>query len=104
MKDEICLICRENECDFETKCGHNFHEKCFISATKNSNSTKSICPHCTQEIFFIQVLDKIIADPVKLSDSVADLNLSKSSILKIVEYSAEKGDLEFIKSGYFTLH
>ena len=49
-------------------------------------------------------IEKIIADPVKLSDSVADLNLSKSSILKIVEYSAEKGDLEFIKSGYFTLH
>ena len=55
---EICAICREDKWDFETRCGHLFHEECLIIAVfaKNSN----ICPYCRGEISSAKFLERFI--------------------------------------------
>ena len=55
---EICAICREDKWDFETRCGHLFHEECLKIAVfaKDSN----ICPYCRGEISSIKFLERFI--------------------------------------------
>ena len=55
--EEICAICREDKCDFETRCGHLFHEECLKIAVFSKNS--SICPYCRGEISSIKLLERL---------------------------------------------
>lgn len=54
----ICAICREEDSDFETRCGHIFHQECLELAL--SSSTDKSCPYCRGEISLIRLLELLI--------------------------------------------
>lgn len=47
--DAICGICRDDYCDFETRCGHLFHDKCLNDYFSLTNSPWE-CPYCRSTI------------------------------------------------------
>ena len=52
----ICAICREDtDCDFLTRCGHQFHEDCLSRI-----SDPTICPYCKQYISRLKWREKIL--------------------------------------------
>ena len=58
--DEICAICRENGCNFETRCGHFFHKECLNISVFSTRGKK--CPYCRQEISSFWLLEKLIRE------------------------------------------
>lgn len=49
MSETICGICREDSCDFESRCGHLFHENCLDSRSSAYEKTMK-CPSCGRMI------------------------------------------------------
>ena len=56
MEQNICGICRDGFCDFESRCGHFFHEDCL----KSWKEDISECPYCRSEMSGSKELEAII--------------------------------------------
>lgn len=87
---EICGICREDNCNFETRCGHLFHEECLKVAVFSKASR--ICPYCRCEISTLTLLERIVrangdfASVSFVSDDIYELK-------KLVKYGFVTGSL-----------
>lgn len=57
-QDFCCLICRENEGEFLTRCNHRYHLECLSSWLEKQ---KEKCPLCRGPISQIQLLEDVIS-------------------------------------------
>lgn len=99
---EICAICREENCNFETRCGHSFHEKCLKIAIFPKRKRKKIskekisflknlkpCPYCRTPVSSNKLLEKILrsdGDCSNIKFHADDLDMLK----EIVKYGLTK--------------
>ena len=108
--EEICAICREDKCDFKTRCGHLFHEECLQVAVFSKGYMN--CPYCRCEISSLKLLEKLISRKGEISNisftsadipelkEVIKLGLEKESfalnsvVEKIVELGWNKNELD----------
>jgi len=95
MKEETCPICRENECDFETRCRHFFHKDCLEAAFKNHYNLT--CPYCTKQISFNRDVEKVFQDPLKLSEKASSIYLSEELLAEIRIYAIKNNNLDALK-------
>ena len=82
-KDEICAICRDNECNFKTRCRHYFHQNCLEAACKLC-SGEPACPYCTKGISLNREIEILLQDPLKIREKALTLNLSKNVLKKFL--------------------
>ena len=95
-KDEICAICRENECDFKTRCRHYFHQECLEAACK-LRSGEPACPYCTKGISLNREIEILLQDPLKIREKALTLNLSKECVEEIFKYAVKNVDFPVLK-------
>ena len=78
---DICGICREDCCDFETRCRHVFHEECLKAAVFSKRGKK--CPYCRVEISPLKFIEAF----VRANGDCKDLeSFDIKSLKKIVKY------------------
>ena len=83
---EICAICKEENCDFETRCGHLYHEDCLESAVFSKNK---ICPYCQCKISSFKLLEKLIRN----KGDISNITLTSADIdglIDLIKYCLEK--------------
>ena len=95
-KNEICAICRENECDFKTRCRHYFHQECLEAACK-LRSGEPACPYCTKGISLNREIEILLQDPLKIREKALTLNLSKECVEEIFKYAVKNVDFPVLK-------
>ena len=84
---EICAICREENCDFETRCGHFYHEDCLESAVFSKDN--KICPYCHRKISSFKLLEKLI----RCKGDISNITLTRADIdglIDLIKYGLEK--------------
>ena len=95
-KDEICAICRENECDFKTRCRHYFHQECLEAACK-LRSGEPACPYCTKGISLNREIEILLQDPLKIREKALTLNLGKEYVEEIFKNAVKNVDIPVLK-------
>ena len=86
---DICAICREDFCDFETRCGHVFHEECLKVAVFSTKRNK--CPYCRVEISPFKFLEAFIC--AKEDDDIDLESTDIESLKNTVKYCLTKEKL-----------
>lgn len=82
----ICAICRdEKECNFRTRCGHNFHYSCMCRI-----SGPKFCPHCKQAVSLTRWRENIIYKIKNLDEQARDEILVTLSNLKGIDIISGK--------------
>ena len=92
---EICAICREENGDFETRCGHLFHEKCLQVAIFSSSVDKK-CPYCRGPISSNKDLEKVIRTKGDVSGMIVNIESIrqlKDLVKSFLEYEFIRTDL-----------
>jgi hypothetical protein len=97
MKEESCPICRESECDFETRCGHFYHKICLEMA--NEKNLIAFCPYCIRNISLNRKVEIVLKYPSKLKE---ELSKSPDILGKILKCSVLEGDLSVLSLLYST--
>lgn len=98
-QEDICAICRDGNCDFETRCGHLFHEECLNVAVFSRESDADKCPYCRCKITSTKLLEKLIrvkGDFSKISVGPEDLKSLKELIKYILVPEHEKFPIDSI--------
>ena len=95
-KDEICAICRENECDFETRCRHYFHQECLEAACMLRDGEPA-CPYCTKGISLNREIEILLQDPLKIREKALTLNLGKECVEGIFKYAVKNVDIPVLE-------
>jgi hypothetical protein len=90
MKEDIYPICREYECDFETRCRHFYHKICL--ELENAKNTIPFCPYCTRNISLNSYVQ--IAIKSKLEKEYLK---SPEILSEVLKCSVEEGDLDLLK-------
>lgn len=90
MENETCSICREDHSDFETRCGHFFHENCLQAWFERNNGVNLSCPACrctlTNSKDFEKILRRFALSDFKYED------MTGRDILPVIEtLICEKG-------------
>ena len=89
MEQETCSICREELCDFETRCGHFYHEKCLkawfnrYSSNEFGDGKNLKCPTCNGTLSNSKELEKRLRELALTNFECANWNTS--DILPIIE-------------------
>ena len=95
MEGEVCGICRESKCDFESRCSHYFHGECLkkfkISLKKHGNSIS--CPMCRATITVSSLAETLLNPKQKNQRVLNDLNIENLKFLVKHDVFYEKVDL-----------
>ena len=93
----ICAICREDSvCDFVTRCGHNFHEKCLMKAIDCSYSRE--CPYCRQSISRSKFCEKYLFKTKNLNVKLKGEIISLLGSLNNIDMSSGNSMREYGRS------
>ena len=98
-EDEICAICRENECDFKTRCRHYFHQECLEAACMLRDGEPA-CPYCTKGISLNREIEILLQDPLKIREKALTLKLSKECVEGIFKYAVKNVDFPVFDCPY----
>lgn len=85
-RDYFCLICRENDGEFLTRCNHRYHLDCLSVWFKIPNKEK--CPLCRGPISQIQLLEDIIANR-SISESLFEALSLQPVDKKVIQWGFE---------------
>lgn len=92
MEGNTCGICRDESCDFETRCGHFFHEDCLRSWFGMGDRQK-ICPYCTTKISMSK-MDEKISRIVSLSNKGA-FKIEEDMVKSLLEGDLHDTEIPF---------
>lgn len=86
---DFCGICREESCDFETRCSHHFHKTCLSQWYEKTEC----CPFCRSPVTCHQKLENLIKAIENVRIEVEGLGLKElTEFLK--NYLIEKNKME----------
>lgn len=82
----ICVICREGDCNFLTRCRHNFHDYCLkMWLVENED-----CPTCRGPVTSDMEVEKAMAEGVDNKNNLSKLSMKQ--VDEMVKWSLDKGD------------
>lgn len=81
-KDNSCVICRDGKSDFETRCGHFFHENC-LEAWLEKCAIDPTCPICRRKISSTCTIEKIIKKCL-MSENCDSIKLKRDDVFFVI--------------------
>ena len=96
MEEEVCAICRELKCDFESRCSHYFHEDCLKRFQLTANcvvvyqGNKISCPMCRSKITVSSVTETLLNPKQKNQRVLDDLSIETLKFFVKHEFCYEK--------------
>jgi ankyrin repeat protein len=82
----ICVICREGDCNFITRCHHNFHDYCLKMWLVENDD----CPTCRGPVTADQDVEKAMAEGMENKNNMTKLNMKQ--VDDMIKWCLEKGD------------